>query len=62
MARTTADSTKGLDPRATTELVDEIWDKEIVPAITEYIQIPNKSPAFDPGLEGATGTWTGRWS
>ena len=25
-----------------------IWDDEIVPALREYIRIPNKSPAYDP--------------
>ncbi len=24
------------------------WDESILPSITEYIRIPNKSPAFDP--------------
>jgi acetylornithine deacetylase/succinyl-diaminopimelate desuccinylase-like protein len=28
--------------------VDRVWDEQIVPALTEYIRIPNKSPAFDP--------------
>jgi acetylornithine deacetylase/succinyl-diaminopimelate desuccinylase-like protein len=27
---------------------DQVWAKEIVPALTEYIRIPNKSPHFDP--------------
>ncbi len=27
--------------------VDQVWDDEIVPAITEYIAIPAKSPMFD---------------
>jgi hypothetical protein len=26
----------------------EIWDDAVVPTLTEYIRIPNKSPAFDP--------------
>ncbi len=30
------------------QFVDRCWDDEIVPALTEYIKIPNKSPAFDP--------------
>src|SRR5262245_19567276 len=30
------------------EYVDEVWDRSIVPAITEYIRIPNKSVHFDP--------------
>ncbi len=29
----------------------QFWDKEITPALTEYIKIPNKSPAFDPDWE-----------
>jgi acetylornithine deacetylase/succinyl-diaminopimelate desuccinylase-like protein len=28
--------------------IDACWDDEIVPALVEYIRIPNKSPAFDP--------------
>jgi acetylornithine deacetylase/succinyl-diaminopimelate desuccinylase-like protein len=28
-----------------------MWDAEIVPALCDYIRIPNKSPAFDPGWE-----------
>jgi acetylornithine deacetylase/succinyl-diaminopimelate desuccinylase-like protein len=28
--------------------IDAIWDDQIVPTLTEYIRIPNKSPAFDP--------------
>ena len=28
--------------------IDQIWDAEIVPTLTEYIRIPNKSPAFEP--------------
>lgn len=28
--------------------VEQIWDDAAVPALTEYIRIPNKSPAFDP--------------
>jgi acetylornithine deacetylase/succinyl-diaminopimelate desuccinylase-like protein len=27
---------------------DRVWEKEIVPALSDYIRIPNKSPAFDP--------------
>ncbi len=27
---------------------DRIWNEEIVPTLTEYIRIPNKSPAFEP--------------
>src|SRR5471032_1992387 len=31
--------------------LDAIWDAEIIPALTDYIRIPNKSPAFDPDWE-----------
>src|SRR5215467_12440663 len=27
--------------------MERIWDEEIVPVLTDYIRIPNKSPAFD---------------
>lgn len=29
--------------------VERAWDERIVPALTEYIAIPCKSPSFDPG-------------
>lgn len=28
--------------------LNQFWDDEIIPTLTEYIKIPNKSPAFDP--------------
>ncbi len=28
--------------------VDQVWMKEIVPTLVEYVRIPNKSPHFDP--------------
>ena len=28
--------------------VETFWDDSILPSITDYIRIPNKSPAFDP--------------
>ncbi len=31
--------------------MDKIWDKEILPTLTDYIRIPNKSPAFDADWE-----------
>jgi acetylornithine deacetylase/succinyl-diaminopimelate desuccinylase-like protein len=37
-------------PKATAFL-EKIWDDEIVPKLTDYIRIPNKSPAFDPDWE-----------
>jgi acetylornithine deacetylase/succinyl-diaminopimelate desuccinylase-like protein len=36
-----------LDFKQVTSFMDRIWDDEIVPALTDYIRIPNKSPAFD---------------
>jgi acetylornithine deacetylase/succinyl-diaminopimelate desuccinylase-like protein len=34
-----------------TAFMDRIWDDEIIPALADYIRIPNKSPAFDPDWE-----------
>ena len=31
--------------------IERIWDDEIVPTLTDYIRIPNKSPHFDPDWE-----------
>ena len=31
--------------------IHSFWDCEIVPALIEYIKIPNKSPSFDPDWE-----------
>jgi acetylornithine deacetylase/succinyl-diaminopimelate desuccinylase-like protein len=39
--------TAGLDAEAVAAFVDETWEQEIVPQLTEYIAIPNKSPLFD---------------
>ena len=30
------------------QFVETFWEDSILPSITEYIRIPNKSPAFDP--------------
>jgi acetylornithine deacetylase/succinyl-diaminopimelate desuccinylase-like protein len=40
-----------LDPLKTKSFMDAMWDREIVPILTDYIRIPNKSPAFDPDWE-----------
>src|SRR5271155_2151740 len=37
-----------MDIERTRKLVDRGWADEIVPALVEYIRIPNKSPSFDP--------------
>ena len=36
-----------MDQKRTAEFVDNAWQSSIVPALTEYIRIPNKSPAYD---------------
>jgi acetylornithine deacetylase/succinyl-diaminopimelate desuccinylase-like protein len=38
----------GMDTHRLKQFVDPFWDDSILPSITEYIRIPNKSPAFDP--------------
>jgi len=40
-----------MDFAKATSFVNRIWDDEIVPALTAYIRIPNKSPAFDADWE-----------
>jgi len=37
-----------MDHKARQKYIDEKWNDEIVPALVEYIRIPNKSPHFDP--------------
>ncbi|HXN86681.1 MAG TPA: M20 family metallopeptidase [Candidatus Binataceae bacterium] len=37
-----------MDPAKTRAYIDRIWDASIVPELSEYIRIPNKSVAFDP--------------
>ncbi len=34
-------------PKATADFVTGVWDESIVPALSEYIKIPNRSPAFE---------------
>ena len=36
-----------LDTAALADFTDRLWDDEIVPALTQYIEIPAKSPMFD---------------
>src|SRR5690348_15487239 len=40
-----------IDRAALTEFVERKWNDEIVPALTDYIAIPAKSPAFDADWE-----------
>ena len=37
-----------MDTTRLKQFVETFWDDSILPSITEYIRIPNKSPAFDP--------------
>lgn len=40
-----------MDFSKATVFLDSVWDDEIVPALTDYIRIPNKSITFDPDWE-----------
>ena len=40
-----------MDAQKTAHFMESFWDSKIIPALTDYIRIPNKSPAFDPGWE-----------
>ena len=40
-----------MDHQKLIKKIDQSWDAEIVPALTDYIKIPNKSPSFDPDWE-----------
>lgn len=31
-----------------TSFIDHLWDEDIIPTLSDYILIPNKSPMFDP--------------
>ena len=37
--------------KQTQTFVNGLWDEEIVPTLSKYIEIPNKSPIFDPDWE-----------
>jgi acetylornithine deacetylase/succinyl-diaminopimelate desuccinylase-like protein len=40
-----------LDSKLTLESSGQIWDREILPALHDYIRIPNKSPAYEPNWQ-----------
>jgi len=40
-----------MDNKKTAEFVNKMWDDSIIPELSEYIKIPNKSPLFDPDWE-----------
>src|SRR5437764_13902910 len=37
-----------MDTARLREFAETFWEDSILPSITEYIRIPNKSPAYDP--------------
>ena len=37
-----------MDTNRLKHFIETFWEDSILPSITEYIRIPNKSPAFDP--------------
>ena len=44
----TTQQAQRINPDKLREFVDRKWNDEIVPALTDYIAVPAKSPAFDP--------------
>jgi hypothetical protein len=40
-----------MDNKRTADFVNDMWDSSIIPEISEYIKVPNKSPIFDPNWE-----------
>src|SRR5258707_6502129 len=36
-----------MDAQKLKNFVNTLWDDSVVPSVTDYIRIPNKSPAFD---------------
>ena len=40
-----------MNAQKTADFMEGLWEDEIIPALTDYIRIPAKSPAFDPGWE-----------
>ncbi len=44
----TAPDRHPLDRSETERFVGSTWDREILPSLERYIEIPNKSPAFEP--------------
>ncbi|MDE1181636.1 M20 family metallopeptidase [Paraburkholderia sp.] len=47
----TTQDTRQVNHDALREFVDRKWNDEIVPALTDYIAVPAKSPAFDANWE-----------
>jgi acetylornithine deacetylase/succinyl-diaminopimelate desuccinylase-like protein len=38
-----------MDAQRAREFVEATWEQSVIPALRDYISIPNQSPAFDPG-------------
>ena len=37
-----------MEPESVVDRVARVWNDDVLPVITDYIRIPNRSPAFDP--------------
>ena len=37
-----------MDTHATRQFIERAWTDRIIPALTDYLRIPNQSPAYDP--------------
>ncbi|MBF0276877.1 MAG: M20/M25/M40 family metallo-hydrolase [SAR324 cluster bacterium] len=40
-----------MDTKQISDFVNSFWDENITPTLMEYIEVPNKSPVFDPDWE-----------
>jgi acetylornithine deacetylase/succinyl-diaminopimelate desuccinylase-like protein len=40
-----------VDTEMLRQWIEKFWDKEILPSLSRYIEIPNKSPVFDPNWQ-----------
>jgi len=40
-----------MDQNKTADFVNNAWDESIIPELCDYIEVPNKSPHFDPDWE-----------
>jgi len=40
-----------MDIKVARDWIDNFWDQEILPSLSEYVSIPAKSPAFDPNWQ-----------
>ncbi|MBO6566609.1 MAG: M20/M25/M40 family metallo-hydrolase, partial [Pseudomonadales bacterium] len=40
-----------MDQSKNQQFINSFWDEQVMPSLTEYVSIPNKSPMFDPDWE-----------